>query len=129
MSAVEEIKAAIEGLTELRDAATPGQRAFSADWFDGSQQALVAVEYTSADDLHSAGRIATFDGPHLARARNDALLIAALHRTIDAQIALLGHTVEIRANYVEQGLAANWDSAVERAGDLALARAINGVTS
>jgi hypothetical protein len=109
MSDVEEIKSAIDKLTELR----------------GADDYCEMNGWLAQTRLGASGAI---DDPGYEGLTNDPLIVT-LYRTIDAQIALLSHTVEIRANYVEQGLAANWDSAVERAGDLALARAINGVTS
>ena len=116
---MQEIQAAIDELTQLRDAATPGQRGFSADWFDGSRQSLVAVERGIDGDFRSAGRIANFDGPHLTRARDGGLLIAALHRTIDAQLDFL--------RYQLTGFFPGAEPLVDEFG-LTLARAINGVT-
>jgi len=119
VTAVQEIQAAIDELTKLRDAATPGQRGFSADWFDGSRQCLVAVERGMFGDFRSAGRIATFDGPHLARARDDGMLITTLHRTIDAQLVIL----ELAVAYGElsEGEGSRFITAAKL-----LARAING---
>ena len=126
MGTVDEIRAAIDELTQLRDAATPGQRGFSANWFDGSQQSLVAVEHGMDGDFRSAGRIANFDGPHLMRARDDGLLIAALHRTIDAQLVLLQESLDFYENSQAIGMP-EIEMSEYYGATLALARAINGL--
>jgi hypothetical protein len=58
----------------------------------------------------------------------DAALIVTLHRTIDAQLAILRNDLLLHADYQRAGRLAEWLSAIERAGDLALALAINGDT-
>ena len=108
MSAVQEIQSAIDKLTTQRDAATSGE------WRDNGGFITGAASQWVCGDVATVAISA---------------LIVTLHRTIDAQIALLSNTVKIRGPYVKRGLEAKWESAVERAGDLALARAINGPTS
>ena len=54
-------------------------------------------------------------------------LITTLRRTIDAQLAILQNDMRMYADYQRAGWLDQWVSAVERAGDLALARAINGI--
>jgi hypothetical protein len=52
-----------------------------------------------------------------------------LMRTIDAQLKILTGTVELHRSFVMANREADWLAAVERAGDLDLARAINGTPS
>jgi len=56
----------------------------------------------------------------------DARLVATLHRTIDAQLKILTGSAGLHAKYADVGRETEWIAAVERAGDLDLARAING---
>jgi len=103
VSAVEEIQAAIGKLTEYK------ARGYSIDngW-------LIEIDDT----------ITYPDDPRCPLTDDDYMV--ALHRTIDAQIALLTHTIEIHDKYVAAGLEARWENAVREAGDLDLARAISG---
>ena len=52
--------------------------------------------------------------------------LTIFHRTIDAQLAILQNDMRMYSDYQRAGWLDQWVSAVERAGDLALARAING---
>jgi hypothetical protein len=117
MSAVKEIQAAIDRLIEVKAIGWPCDQ-----WTQSAVRHIARnceIDCHTEDEHECEGWLRYESGP----------AISLLVRMIDAQLALLSNTVEIRANYVEQGLAANWDRAVERAGDLALARAINGVAS
>lgn len=53
-------------------------------------------------------------------------LLVTLHRTIDAQLAILRNTVRLHSKFVALGKESVWLEAIERAGDLALADAILG---
>ena len=55
-------------------------------------------------------------------------LFVTLHRTIDAQLAILRRDVDMYEKFAQDRQVGVWRDAVERGGDLALARAINGVT-
>ena len=110
MNAVEEIQAAIDTLNTMRAVSDSGA------WTVAGIHPDCSIE---GDVNFIAGDMYDYD----------AELIVTLHRTIDAQIALLSHTLDIRAKYVVTGIEQMWIDAVERAGDLALARAINGATS
>lgn len=118
MNAVEEIQAAIVKLTAERSDATRGPW---YPWHPQGDRGLSSVDAPSDDP----------DNPEMVveGGTQDVDLIVTLHRTIDAQIALLSHTVEIHAKYVEMGFERRWESAIREAGDLDLARAINGPTS
>ena len=105
MSAVKEIETAIAKLTELRDASNYSE-------FNGWLVEPVA------------GASGAIDDPGYAPLTQDDLIVT-LHRTIDAQLTILNGTLRIRAEFVNAGDEQRWLSAIERAGDLALARAIN----
>ena len=118
MGALDEIQAAIEKLTKLRDKSSQGwwtildngDRFIAEEDPDGDG----AFEYIITEPVW-------FNNPV------DADLIVALHRTIDAQLAILQGDMRMYADYQRAGWLDQWVSAVERAGDLALARAINGI--
>jgi hypothetical protein len=60
----------------------------------------------------------------------DAETAVMLHRTIDAQLTILRRDIAIRERYSQDGVPIEaWESAVKRAGDLDLARAILGEAS
>jgi hypothetical protein len=120
MSTIEEIQAAIDKLTKLKAESTP------KPWHDWEDDLTGEVDlwHDQEQRLH----IANVGVAGMPRVEADAELITVLHRTIDAQLALLTHTVEIRGKYVEQGFERHWEAAVRDAGDLDLARAINGGT-
>jgi len=115
MSAVEEIQAAIEKLTKLKAESTPGP------WF-------LTYEKSTHPRLWGNASENDADPVALAQNRGNAELIVLLHRTIDAQLAILNHDVALFTEFEEHGNARQWELAIERAGDLALARAINGDT-
>ena len=117
MSAVEEIQAAIAKLTRQRDLATEGPW---SSWHPADGHGDSCVDGATHDP----------DNPPTAAegGRHDVVLIVTLHRTIDAQLAILSRTAELHPRYAALGREDEWLSAVERAGDLALARAINGGT-
>lgn len=114
MSRVEEFKAAIDELTGLKEEMTPGP------W---------SLDHRPATDEHFIMRRFEFFGPQVEQVASgltpdDASLLLTLSRTIDAQLTIL-----------RSGL--NW-AELDRDGkvpdfaadnELALARAINGVTS
>ena len=56
-------------------------------------------------------------------------LFVTLHRTIDAQLTILRRDMDMHEKFTQNHQVGVWRDAVERAGDLALARAINGVSS
>lgn len=80
MTPVERLQAAIEKLERLKDTATPGDWRAGSDtygnaevrsWFDNDQNGNTRIAHTYAHD------------------RADSYLIVTLHRTIDAQLAIL----------------------------------------
>ena len=121
MSVVGEIRAAIEKLTALKVEGTIGP------WL---------VEEVPETGECCLIREFKFFGPQTVpllefvapggMTRADSDLIVTLHRTIDAQLAILQNDLKIHAGYQIAGRLPEWIVAVERAGDLALARAING---
>lgn len=82
MSAVEEIEAAIAKLTELRDRCSPF-RWTAEPGGDG---------WASIRNYNDRGNLITEIAEPL---EDDALLIVTLHRTIDAQLAILRSTREL----------------------------------
>ena len=112
MTAVEEIQAAIEKLTELRNLSNEGGN--RREWKSTPLSPLI-----QADVIDSFGDVV------VERAyAPDAELIVTLHRTIDAQLALLKDGVKFTT--------VHWGQ-VELRRDigkyaLALARAINGAS-
>ena len=107
MNAVEEIEAAIAKLSELRDYATPGPWAsYKWDW-------RIVVAGQGDDDNAEV----IFDSRH----HGDGELVEVLHRTIDAQLAILGRGLEILRTSMGKA-----ETAVEL--QIMLARAINGTS-
>jgi len=104
MNAAEEIQAAIDKLTALRDKSTPGP------WFLTYESATHPRVWGAADE-DAADHVAT-----MARSPRDADLIVTLHRTISAQLAILRESMRF----------ARADALFDDATELALARAING---
>lgn len=105
MSAADEIQTAINKLSLYRERANVGP------WFhDGSDKVTHPPSGFVGWDLWP----------------DDAALIAVLYATIDAQLKLLTNTLALRERYAESWSEDAWLSAIERAGDLDLARAING---
>lgn len=106
MTAVEEIEAAIVELEALKVASTPGPWTAPA--------AILGLKSTTIFGT-------PIDGGHAAyvATAHDAELIVTLHRTIDAQLAILRHVADGRGDL---GIGTNRYV-------VALARAINGVSS
>lgn len=122
MSALEEITAAIDRLTALRAASTPG------DWWAGPGGRIRAGEYNDVIDTgpvdcmaYCYGGTSTIEGDNLG---SDLDLIVTLHATIDPLLTLLGRAALRARSYAEQGLV---DLLVQGmlSGELTLARAIN----
>lgn len=115
MSAIEEIQAAIEKLTAHVEKSVAGP--WSA-WHPQSGLGNSSVDAPSGDP----------DNPKMPveGQRDDVDLIVILHATIGAQIKLLTGCILLHAAFVKAGCESDWLAAVERAGDLDLARAING---
>ena len=105
MSAVDEIQAAIDRLTNLKETSTPGP------WIGWRQyDPLRGTQFgIEARDVPTA-KVYTIE---------DADLIERLHATIDAQLAILRRGEVLAANWPES----EWKLTVD------LARAINGTTS
>lgn len=124
MSAVEEIQAAIDKLTEMKAASTQptGGR---TSWMKGNPKRNrfegLGDIFTGPED-HESRDIAT----HMVE--EDAELVVTLHRTIDAQLAILHEGLKVATHFGT--LAANIVGSVRIPLDhaLALARAINGGT-
>ena len=113
MSAVEEIQAAIDKLTKLKAESTP------KPWHDWEDDLTGEVDlwHDQEQRLH----IANFGIAGMPRGEVDAELIAVLHRTIDAQLAILHHAID------EYEPRDDTMSFITEDG-LTLARAINGGT-
>lgn len=116
----QEIETAIATLTRLRDESTPGSWVVDAEY--GPTIHSTADHYSPIID---AGDFAASSESFENIA--DASLIVTLHRTIDAQIKLLTGTLLYRAKYLSANRLNEWQDAIERAGDLDLARAINNI--
>lgn len=114
MSAVEEIEAAVAKLTKLRDESVLGPW---EGWkqYNPLRGNLYGIEARGAE-VAKTYTVA------------DTELIETLHRTIDAQLKLLSGTLRLFAAAVDLGREREWLSAVERAGDLDLARSINATS-
>jgi hypothetical protein len=80
VNAAETIAAAIEKLETLRDAGTPGP------WVDGENAGRYDAAIVTADSGMWADAVVRDDGFLDFR---DAALVITLHRTIDAQLAVL----------------------------------------
>jgi len=121
MNAAETIQAAIDRLAYLNAATAPGPWSLGApefpwsSWDEGDVPVVVNVEQLFSDRpafLHHPGSFAESDGGF---DRLDADLIVTLHRTIDAQLAILRAQLHI------------WEGSIAyRAAVLDLARAILG---
>lgn len=116
MTAVEELRAAIVKLTELRDAAHDGP--WSVEEIPETGECRLVREFE-------------FFGPQIevvapgGMIRDDADLIVTLHRTIDAQLAILQEAAtQLTDAYGGAQLGPEFYG-----NELALARAINGVSS
>ena len=125
MTAADEIEAAIQRLEDQRAASTPGPWSI----FEYSKHTGVAGEV--AVQAHHPGRIGEglvagfdYEGYHSTIEPGDAHLIVTLHRTIDAQLAILKSA---RAQLEPFHGMVLQDAALEY--ELALARAINAGTA
>ena len=134
MSAVEEIRAAIVKLTELKAESTPGPWELEppGKYFDPRWDDTRIMHAANRPTDPNYDRYLFRDGSYAEDSGGlglaDAELIVTLHRTIDAQLHILTGTVTLYPSFVANGTEDQWLHAVERAGDLALARAINGGT-
>jgi hypothetical protein len=108
MSAVEEIQAAIDKLTEMRGD--------SAEWwvFEPDPNAI----YQTTEDGREDHVLDTVE-------ESDRDLIVTLHRTIDAQLAILADTLNAFSNPIPAFI--GYEEQIYHA-QLMLARAINGDT-
>ena len=125
MSAAEEIQQAIATLERLRAESTPGPW-FCEDSGQESAPGFPAV-WTDAEGVDLAATIARPDDfvmPRGVKPRGDMELIVTLHRTVDAQLAILQEAVEMLAPFA--GMRLHEDGVRFQ---LALARAINGGAS
>jgi hypothetical protein len=120
MNAAETIAAAIEKLETLKAESTP------SPWHHWTDDLTGDVDLWH--DQEARSYIATLGHSDAPRVNRDADLIVTLHRTIDAQLKILRRDIDIRVAYIARGVLAQWVEAVERAGDLDLARAILGET-
>ena len=112
VTAADEIRAAIEKLEELKEST----RYFEVNgWLCEGQPGDTVRDY-----FHPDGGASPLT--------NDPVIVT-LHRTIDAQLAILRRDVDMYEKFAQDRQVGVWRDAVERGGDLALARAINGVTS
>jgi hypothetical protein len=116
VNAVEEIEAAITKLTAEREAAMRGPWVANENF--GYYGGSFGIEGGVQDEWE--------DSPGYALEKTDAVLITTLHRTIDAQLALLTSALG-GARDLGSGHYPDEPNAVDLALDLA--RAINGVAS
>lgn len=114
MSAIDEIRDAIDKLEALKVASTQGPWVVWPTSYCG--EVAAHLNFTSAGTDNMDDLVPPFD------LIADANLIVTLHRTIDAQLAIL----ELAMSYGELGKG-NGSRFTKAA--LTLARAINGVTS
>lgn len=111
MSAIEEIQAAIEKLTGQREQSTPGPW---WAWHPASGRGNSSVDAPSGDP----------DNPEMPveGERADVELIVTLHRTIDAQLAILTATLEMLKSAERDAFdVSDWEGP-----ELTLGRAITG---
>jgi len=126
VTAVEEVQAAIEKLTALRNASSP------APWAVTHDSAGVSVLCNMGDSLSIpvVAVLSDEDGddfnPDPGGADNDAYLIVTLHRTIDAQLVILQDFADRFAGRADSPWVPIAPAATNA---LALARAINGTPS
>lgn len=85
-TAVETIQAAIEKLEALKAESTPGP------WHDWEDDLTNEVDVWH--DQEQRSHIANCGVAGMPRVEADADLIVTLHRTIDAQLAILRHAIE-----------------------------------
>ena len=112
MSAVEEIQEAINELTELKAKSTPG-------WWWGHLNILGVTRVKTDDNYIVAEVYGDEDEAHC-----NAELITTLHRTIDAQLAILRVALAAYTHYsTDEYRALDHDKAAVQ-----LSRAINGGT-
>jgi hypothetical protein len=129
MSAVEEIEAAIVKLKELRDASVPGpwkwEEPSTESWPTGDQSLLGAI-----DPKHGYARSVLtgwgYDASGIEGEPADRELIVTLHRTLDAQLALLTSALG-GARDLSSGHYPDEPAATELI--IALAKSINGTHS
>lgn len=116
MNAAETIQAAIEKLTVVKRGS--GVVIHCAD----PSEVCFRAESDTDDDGNwfSYGVIVGVDDEELADG------IVTLHRTIEAQLKLLTGALALGVRFAAAGRDAEWLDAVERAGDLDLAKAILG---
>ena len=112
MTPVERLHAAIDKLERLKLDGTPGPWRVWTDKFSGD------FEVRAPDGL--VAPLWVF-GPAV-RPHANAPLIVTLHRTIDAQLTILRHDVDMHDLVPEEA----WLRSMERSGDLDLADAILG---
>ena len=117
MTAVQEIQAAIEKLTQILRQSTPGP------WCWDSQGIVQSFDISVQVGEHEHERIGVIAAEHVRE--GDAEVFVTLHRTIDAQLAILRDFME---RYEGRGKA-DWTPVAPGAiNALNLARAINGPT-
>ena len=116
MSVVDEIRAAIENLNGIRSEC--GEVI--------ANDLIPAVFFRTDDDTDEADERFSYGIEVAVEEPEFATSIEVLFRTIDAQLAILQNDLKIHADYQIAGRLAEWIMSVSRAGDLALARAING---
>ncbi|WP_030149521.1 hypothetical protein [Mycetocola saprophilus] len=117
MTTLDLLERAHAHLTELRDKSTPGP------WVSVTPGLV-----SSCTAIHAAGHQKLTWDDHFGEVfeYSDADLIVTLHRTIDAQLKILAHDIDIYKQMVALGQEAAAEAAIWRAGDGGLARAILG---
>ena len=115
VTAVQEIQAAIDKLTQIRAQSTPGP------WDWDRQGVVQSFDISVQVGEHEHERIGVVALEHVRE--GDAALIVTLHRTIDAQLAILTDGLADMMSRERLGLPLNTGPVRT----LALARAINGV--
>jgi len=129
MSALNEIEAAIKRLTKLKAESTQWQpdpdMPELAGWYVDSDGSGRKGVFTIKEAFHGGHAVALYADPP------DAELIVTLHRTIDAQLAILKHAIGHFPHYNLRG-AEEEEWLGKRTGvrdALTLARAINNTAS
>ncbi|MCS4277385.1 hypothetical protein M2390_002591 [Mycetocola sp. BIGb0189] len=120
MTTLDLLERAHARLTELREKSTPGPWAtFLTATGPGTGNIIVAP------DDSDTGEVEFLIGRD-REGEDDADLIVTLHRTIDAQLKILAHDIDIYKQMVALGQVLESRAAIWRAGDGDLARAILG---
>jgi hypothetical protein len=142
MTAVEEIQTAIDNLAELKAGSSPGPWELEpfGKYFNPNYDDARILHAKTRPNEQNYDRYVHQDGAHAEDSGGfdlpDAALIVTLHRTIDAQLGILSSALSDIAAWTDPNSDVGWEpgdgptpNGPSFAAKLALARAINGVTS